>query len=104
MDYILIFLSGVFIANYISGFLWRRTLVKLFAERVDVTVLPELTTELVDSSIRLYNNGIYICQGHTIEDVAHNFFTNGNIKLAQVRHNDKDIWFVDGKVQANLDQ
>ena len=103
MEYILFFLSGIIIGNYISFWLMRRTLFRLVMDSAEVMELPELTTELVDSSIRLYESGTYLCQGATIEEVAMNFFSVKNIKLAQVRHEEKNIWFVDGKVQTSLD-
>lgn len=103
MEYILFFLSGIVLGNFISTILMRRAIVKFLIETAVVTELTELTTELVDSSIRLYENGAYLCQGATIEDVAYNFFFTRKVKLAQVRHEEKDIWFVDGKVQTSLD-
>lgn len=103
MEYILVFLSGIILGNYMSILLMRRALQRLIMASVEVTELPELTTELVDSSIRLYEKDTYLCQGATIEEVATKFFSTRNIKLAQVRHDEKDIWFVDGKVQTSLD-
>lgn len=68
-----------------------------------VMAVPELVTERIDNAIMLYEKDLFLCQGKTIEDVARNFLNMQKIGLALVRHEDKEIWFVDGEVQTKLD-
>lgn len=67
-----------------------------------VIEIPILVTECHENVILLYNKGTnkFLCQGKTLEDVAHNLWSHEKVSVAIVEHDDKMLWFVDGEVQT----
>lgn len=85
----------------------RKVLFKLMvlsSPGIKVSVVPELATERINESIMLYEESAFLCQGNSIEEVAKNFAKINNAKIAEVLHDQKSIWFVDGEVLTSLDQ
>jgi hypothetical protein len=103
MEYLLLFLFGVFIGNRITIWMVRKTLMRLLAPNIQTIELPVLTTNAVGSAIFLFDHDTFMCQGSTIDEVAQNFLSIKKIKLAMVKHNGETIWFNDGKVQSSLE-
>lgn len=72
--------------------------------KVDVIKVPNMFTELSNNSILLYNKdtGTFVCQANTLDELAQSVYEYDKIKFANVKHNDKNVWFVEGKVKDNL--
>jgi hypothetical protein len=70
----------------------------------DVIKVPNYFTEKLENSILLYNKdtGNFVSQGNTIEELASKVYEFDKIKFAVVNHNNKQFWFVEGKVKKNL--
>lgn len=64
--------------------------------------IPILVTECHENVILLYSkeSNKFLCQGKTLEDVAHNLWSHKKVPVAIVEHNDSMLWFIDGEVQA----
>jgi hypothetical protein len=75
---------------------------KMIEERVVVAEVPALNTQRVNDTIYLYEESTFVCQGASIEEVAQNFLKVRPVKIAIVKHDEKDIWFVDGEVKTSL--
>ena len=71
---------------------------------VNVKKIPNYFTELNGSSILLYSKdtGDFISQAYSIEELAQKVYEFNKIKFAIVNHNDKQFWFVEGKVENDL--
>jgi len=71
---------------------------------VNVKKIPNYFTELNGSSILLYSNdtGDFISQAYSIEELAQKVYEFNKIKFAIVNHNDKQFWFVEGKVENDI--
>jgi len=69
-----------------------------------VTKVPNLFTEITRNSILLYNKdtGDFVCQAEDLDRLAKSTFEYNKIKYALVKHDDTQIWFVEGKVQKDL--
>lgn len=72
--------------------------------KVDVIKVPNLFTELSQNSILLYNKdtGNFVGQAETIEELAKNLYQFDKVKFANVKHNEKNVWFVEGHVKDSL--
>lgn len=105
LTFIIVFLMGY----YIGGQMFLRKIrreVHETAERLgidlsdedDEPTLPNLFTETENNIIILYNkkNNTFICQANSIEEIAE----KSKIKNAVVEHENKLIWFIDGKVKT----
>lgn len=78
----------------------------LATKGVDTTVIkvPNMFTELTKDSILLYNKdtGNFVGQAKTLDELANNLYNFDKINFANVTHEEKNIWFVEGKVKDNL--
>lgn len=107
---ILTLLIIFWIGYYIGGQMFLRKIrreVNETAERLGIdlsdidedneSTLPTLFTETENNIILLYNrkNNTFICQANSIEEAAE----KSKIKNAVVEHENKLIWFIDGKVK-----
>ncbi len=72
--------------------------------QTSVTKVPNYFTEPNGSSILLYSkdNGDFIGQANTVEELAENLYKYDKVKFALVNHNEMQYWFVDGKVETDL--
>jgi hypothetical protein len=70
----------------------------------NIIKVPNYFTELNGSSILLYSKdtGDFIGQASSVEELAENLYKYDKVKLALVNHNDKQYWFVEGKIQTDL--
>lgn len=70
------------------------------------TEFPNLFTEESNNSILLFDkdSDTFICQAKSINELATLAKTYKNITLASVQHNGVVIYFVDGKVESNLNK
>jgi len=66
--------------------------------------VPNYFTEVNGSSILMYckDSGDFIGQANTIDELADNLYKFDKIKFALVYHEDKNVWFVEGKVENDL--
>lgn len=71
---------------------------------VNVIKVPNYFTESLENSILLYNKdtGDFVSQANSMEELADNVYKFNKIQFATVKHNNKHIWFVEGKVQNDL--
>jgi len=71
---------------------------------VNVIKVPNLFTELTGNSILLYNKdtGKFVSQASSLDELATNLYEFDKVKFANVKHNEKNVWFVEGKVKDNL--
>ena len=71
---------------------------------VNVIQVPNYFTELSGNSILLYNKdtGDFVSQASSLEELAQNVYNFNKVKFATVKHVDKDIWFVEGKIEKDL--
>lgn len=69
-------------------------------------IIPELFTEYLNNSIILYNKntGAFICQAESLEDLAKCAKDFNNIDTAIVEDKEKIVFFVDGKIQTNINE
>lgn len=60
--------------------------------------LPHLFTEKENNIILVFDKqtNFFVCQGNTLEDAASKY----KIKKAKVEHEDKLVWFINGKVET----
>lgn len=72
--------------------------------KINVIKVPNLVTEKLTSSILLYckDTGDFIAQGSSVEELAENAYKFKNIKFAFVKHEEKEFWFVEGKIRNDL--
>lgn len=105
MEIIIVFVLG-YVVGWVMGI--RRMKIALrehmLRQMPDILVheLPQLSTERIGPSIMLYDKASFLCQGNSIEDLARDFLKLKNIKIAQVLHDEQDIWFIDGEVCHTL--
>lgn len=80
-------------------------MVDSYIERgVNSIKVPNYFTENLESSILLYNKdtGDFVSQATSMDELADKVYKFNKIQFATVKHNDKHIWFVEGKVQNDL--
>lgn len=72
--------------------------------QTNMTKVPNYFTEPNGSSILLYNKdtGDFTGQAYTVEELAENLYKFDKIKLALVKHDNQQYWFVEGKVENEL--
>jgi hypothetical protein len=100
---------GYFVGKTVMLFRMRHFVAKMVAafdevsdEPIIITEVPTLNTQRVNETIYLYEKSTFVCQGTSIEEVAKNFLIVRPIKIASVKHDDTEIWFVDGEVRTSL--
>lgn len=72
---------------------------------IKITKIQTLFTEMIGNSIMLYNKdtGTFLCQADSLDELAENAFKYRDVKIALVKHQDKDMFFVEGKVSNTLE-
>ncbi len=71
-----------------------------------VIKVPNLFTETSDNSILLYSKdtGQFMSQAKSLEELAENIYKFDKVKFALVKHDSKELWFVEGKVKNSLQE
>jgi hypothetical protein len=66
--------------------------------------IPNYFTEINGHSILLYNKdtGDFIGQANTVDELAENVYKFDKVKFALVNHDNKEYWFVEGKIKDSL--
>lgn len=66
--------------------------------------IPNLVTETLTNSVLLYDfdTGNFIAQADTMAELAEQAYRFNKINFAHVQHDDKKIYFVEGKIRDNL--
>lgn len=72
--------------------------------QTSVTRVPNYFTETNGSSILLYSKdtGDFIGQADSVEELAKNLYAYDKVKYALVSHDNKQYYFVDGKVENEV--
>lgn len=70
----------------------------------NVIKVPNFFTESNGNTILLYSKdtGDFISQACSIDELAENVYKFNKVNFALVNHNDKQFWFVEGKVENDL--
>jgi hypothetical protein len=66
--------------------------------------VPNLFTEVSENSIMLYNKdtGMFMGQAKSVEELAENLYKFDKVKFALVNHDERQFWFVEGKIKNDL--
>lgn len=74
--------------------------------RTETIKVPNYFTEVNGSSILMYckDSGDFMGQANTIDELAINVYKFDKIKFALVSHDNKNVWFVEGKVHNDLNE
>jgi hypothetical protein len=66
--------------------------------------VPNLFTEVSGNSIMLYNKdtGKFMGQAKSVEELAENLYKFDKVKFAVVNHDERQFWFVEGKIKNDL--
>jgi hypothetical protein len=66
--------------------------------------VPNLFTEVSGNSIMLYNKdtGKFMGQAKSVEELAENLYKFDKVKFALVNHDERQFWFVEGKIKNDL--
>jgi hypothetical protein len=107
IDFGIVFLIGFVLGELYLSFRIRKVLEDMIEDSVDeeetMVELFKLKTEISDDSILLYDEqGVFICQSKTIEELAIMADQYSGIKYAAVMHNAKIIMFIDGVVKETI--
>lgn len=72
--------------------------------KINVIKIPNLVTESTANSILLYNKdtGDFVTQADNVQELAENVYKFNKINFALVKHDEKQMWFVEGKIKDNL--
>jgi hypothetical protein len=107
VDFGIVFLIGFVIGELYLAFRIRHVLENMIEESYEeeetkVEVF-KLKTEVTPDSILLYDEqGLFICQGKTIEELAVMADKYSGIKYAAVLHDAKVVMFMDGVVKETV--
>ena len=73
-------------------------------KNVKVIKVTNLVTESTANSILLYNKdtGDFVAQANNVQELAENVYKFNKINFATVDHDEKLLWFVEGKVCDDL--
>jgi hypothetical protein len=76
----------------------------LQTQGVRTITVPNYFTETNGNSILLYNKdtGDFIGQANTVDELAENVYKFDKVKFALVNHDNKEYWFVEGKIKDSL--
>ena len=107
IDFGIVFLIGFVLGELYLSFRIRKVLEDMIEDSIDeeetMVELFKLKTEISDDSILLYDEqGVFICQSKTIEELAVMADKYSGIKYAAVMHDTKIIMFVDGVVKETI--
>jgi hypothetical protein len=71
---------------------------------IQTITVPNYFTETTGSSILLYNKdtGDFVSQALSLDELAENVYQFNRVKFALVKHNDLQVWFVEGKIKNDL--
>jgi len=71
---------------------------------IQTITVPNYFTETNGSSILLYNKdtGDFVSQALSLDELAENVYQFNRVKFALVKHNDLQVWFVEGKIKNDL--
>jgi len=74
------------------------------SDRIKTYTVPNYFTETTGNSILLYNKdtGDFVSQALSLDELAQNVYEFNKVKFALVKHNDLQVWFVEGKIENNL--
>jgi hypothetical protein len=66
--------------------------------------VPNLFTEVSGNSIMLYSKdtGKFLGQAKSVEELAENLYKFDKVKFASVNHDERQFWFVEGKIKNDL--
>ena len=72
--------------------------------KMKVFKVPNLITESTTNTILLYNKdtGDFVAQANSVQELAENVYKFNKINFAFVKHDEKQVWFVEGKVRDDL--
>ena len=107
IDFGIVFLVGFVIGELYLAFRIRKVLEDMieesYDEEEDSVEVFKLKTEIASDSILLYDEqGLFICQGKTIEELAVMADKYSGIKYAAVLHDAKIVMFMDGVVKETV--
>jgi len=73
-------------------------------DRIKTYTVPNYFTETNGNTILLYNKdtGKFVGQAMSLDELAKNAYDFNKVVFALVKHNDKQYWFVEGKVENDL--
>lgn len=107
-DFGVVFLIGFVVGELYIGFRLRKVLEDMIEKSIEdeeetLVELFKLKTEINADSILLYDEeGLFICQGKTIEELAVLAEKYSGIKYAAVMHEEKIVIFMDGVVKETI--
>jgi type I restriction-modification system DNA methylase subunit len=106
----IVFLIGFVLGEVYLAFRIQRVLEDMVeaaleeeAEEESVVEVYKLKTEVTDNSILLYDEqGLFLCQGNTLQELATLVKERSGIEYAAVMHNNKIFMFMDGVVKETI--
>jgi|APGre2960657404_1045060.scaffolds.fasta_scaffold82901_2 hypothetical protein len=109
IDFGVVFLIGFVLGELYLSFRIRKILEDMIDKSIEdeeeetLVELFKLKTEINSDSILLYDEeGLFICQGKTIEELAVLAEKYSGIKYAAVMHEEKIVIFMDGVVKETI--
>jgi hypothetical protein len=109
IDFGVVFLIGFVLGELYLSFRIRKILEDMIEKSIEdeeeetLVELFKLKTEINSDSILLYDEeGLFICQGKTIEELAIMAEKYSGIKYAAVMHKEKIVIFMDGVVKETI--
>ena len=107
IDFGVVFLIGFVLGELYLAFRIRKVLEDMieeaYDEEEDTVEVFKLKTEVTNDSILLYDEqGLFICQGKTIEELAVMADKYSGIKYAAVMHDAKVVMFMNGIVKETV--
>lgn len=107
IDFGVVFLIGFVLGELYLSFRIRKVLEDMiedsYDEEEETVEVFKLKTEIAPDSILLYDEqGLFICQGKTIEELAIMADQYSGIKYAAVLHDAKIVMFMDGVVKETV--
>jgi hypothetical protein len=107
IDFGVVFLIGFVLGELYLAFRIRKVLEDMIEDSSDEEEIKvevfKLKTDITPDSILLYDEqGLFICQGKTIEELAVMADKYSGIKYAAVMHNEKVVMFMNGVVKETV--
>ena len=109
------FYCGYKVNQMIMRYAFRK-IMKMLSEQHNINIvkelsnketieIPNLFTEINGSSIMLYTStDNFVCQAHSLEELAQTLLEYKKINRAIVKHADEQLLFVEGKVEKYSEQ
>ena len=107
LSYIIVFILGYNLGEYIMRFRLRAVLKKIDnIEEPNKTNVRALIIDQVDKMLYLrdHDTGSFVCQAETLSDLAKLALSYKKIEYAAVWYDDKFVFFVKGNVKFNMIQ